>query len=306
MPTIRQLRYLVALSEELHFRRAAEKVHVTQPTLSMQLQELERRLDAALIERGGKAVTLTPLGREIAARARRVLGEVQDIVDLATSSRHGLHGTIRLGVPPTLGPYLLPQIVPSLHEAHPSLKLYVKEDRPSELQMQLQAGAYDLIISPLPINHADLEVERVFLEPLLVVAARDHPLAANETISRNDLVGQSVLAIERGHFLHEQVRSICDEFGATLLRDYEGTSLDTLRQMVGMGMGLAFLPALYVRSEIGDRGEVAVMRLGDRTLNRQIGMAWRKRAAQAAQFRELAELVRTLVGRRLPEVNVIH
>jgi LysR family hydrogen peroxide-inducible transcriptional activator len=305
MPTIRQLRYLVALSDELHFRRAAERVNVTQPTLSMQLQELERRLDAQLIERGGKAVTLTPLGREIAARARRVLGEVEDIISLAAASRHGLHGTIRLGVPPTLGPYLLPQIVPSLHEAHPDLKLYVKEGRPDDLQEQLQAGVFDLLITPLPVKHADLEVEQIFREPLLVVTARDHPLAARESITRHDLVGQSVLAIEKGHFLHEQVRDICEEFGASMLRDYEGTSLDTLRQMVGMGVGLAFLPALYVRSEIGDRGEVAVMRLSERTLHRHIGVAWRKRSAHAAQFRELTGLIRTLVARRLPEVTVL-
>ncbi len=133
MPSLRQLEYLVALSQELHFRRAAERVHVTQPTLSAQLQELERRLKAPLIERGHKEIMLTPLGREVVARARIVLAQVQDIRDLASSSEHGFEGTIRLGVPPTLGPYLLPHIVPQLHADHPSLKLYVREDKPASL-----------------------------------------------------------------------------------------------------------------------------------------------------------------------------
>jgi len=185
MPSIRQLQYLVTLSEELHFRRAAERVNVTQPTLSMQIQQLEKRLKVPLVERGSGSVTLTPLGREVAERARRVLAEVNDIVDLATSSQHGLHGTVRLGVAPTLGPYLLPHIVPELHASHPDLRLYVREDKPGELQAQLQSGTFDLIISPLPINQADLEVERMFREPLLIVAAHDHPLARKKKIAPN-------------------------------------------------------------------------------------------------------------------------
>ncbi len=305
MPSIRQLQYLVALSEELHFRRAAERVNVTQPTLSMQIQQLEKRLGVSLVERGSAGVTLTPLGREIADRARRVLGEVQDIVDLATSSQHGLHGTVRLGVPSTLGPYLLPHIVPELHSSYPGLKLYVKEDKPSELQAQLQSGVYDLIISPLPIKHSELDVERVFREPLLIVTAHDHPLARMQKIERGDLKGANILAIEKGYHLHDQVRSICDEFGANLMRDYEGTSLDTLRLMVGMGVGVAFLPALYVRSEIGSRGEVAVLKIKAPSLHRQIGVAWRKRSVHAEQFAEVSELIRDIAARKLPEVTVI-
>lgn len=305
MPTLRQLKYLVALSRELHFRRAAEQVNVTQPTLSTQIQELERRLNAPLVERGGTKVMLTPLGREIAERARHVLSDVQDIVDLAASSQHGFHGTIRLGVPPTLGPYLLPHIVPDLHVNYPNLKLYVQEGKPHDLKMDLYAGAFDLIMSPLPIKHSDLEVERLFREPLQVVAAPDHPLASAGRIDRADLAGQHVLAIEKGHYLHDQVVEICDDFNATLLRDYEGTSLDTLRLMVGMGVGLAFLPALYVRSEIGDRGELSVLQLNAPNLYRQIGLSWRKRSVHAPLFREIAQLIRSVAGKRLPQVAVV-
>ncbi len=305
MPTLRQFKYLVALSEELHFRRAAERVHVTQPTLSAQIQELERQIKAPLVERGASQVMLTPLGREVSERARRVLAEVQDIQDLAAASQHGFHGTIRLGVPPTLGPYLLPHIIPDLHSKHPDLKLYVQEGKPADLQLELHGGKLDLIVSPLPITHSDLEVENIFREALLVAVAPDHPLADKSRIERSDLAGQNVLAIERGHHLHDQVQQLCEDFDANLLRDYEGTSLDTLRLMAGMGVGLAFLPALYVRSEIADRGELQVLELEASNLYRQIGLSWRKRSVHAPLFKLIAELIRSTARNKLPELSLI-
>lgn len=305
MTTLRQLNYLVALSQELHFRRAAERMNVTQPTLSAQIQELERRLKAPLVERGVGRVMLTPLGREIADRARRVIADVQDIVDLAASSQHGFEGTIRLGVPPTLGPYLLPHIVSDLHSNYPRLKLYVREGKPADLQEELHTGLFDLVISPLPISHSELEVERLFREPLQLAVAPDHPLTTKTEIKRSDLVGQNVLAIEKGHHLHDQVSQLCEDLDAVLLRDYEGTSLDTIRLMAGMGVGIAFLPALYVRSEIGSRRELTVLELSAPNLYRQIGLTWRKRSVHAPLFKEVAELVRTIAEDRLPEIAVI-
>ncbi len=305
MLTLKQLRYLVALSQEMHFRRAAERENVTQPTMSAQIQQLEKRLKAPLVERGTSRVMLTPLGREIADRARRILSEVQDIVDLAAASQHGFDGTIRLGVPPTLGPYLLPHIVPDLHAGHPGLRLYVREGKPAELQEALQAGIFDLVISPLPIRQTDLEVERLFREPLQLAAAPDHPLALKPTLLRSDLAGQYVLAIERGHHLHDQVSQLCEDFDAVLLRDYEGTSLDTLRLMAGMGVGMAFLPALYVRTEIHGRSEIALLDFKVPGLYRQIGLTWRQRSVHATLFRQIAELIRITAEAKLPELTVI-
>jgi LysR family transcriptional regulator, hydrogen peroxide-inducible genes activator len=305
LPTLRQLNYLVALSQELHFRRAAERMHVTQPTLSAQIQELERHLNAPLVERGISSVTLTPLGREIADRARRVIAEVQDIADLAASSQHGFDGTIRLGVPPTLGPYLLPHIVSELHAKYPRLKLYVREGKPAELQEQLQTGSFDLVISPLPMHHSDFEVARLFREPLQLAVADDHPLAGTGKVQRSDLVGQHVLAIEKGHHLHEQVSQLCDDLNAVLLRDYEGTSLDTIRLMAEMGVGVAFLPALYVRSEIASRKGLTVLDINIPNLYRQVGLAWRRRSVHAPLFKEFAELIRATAEDRLPEITVI-
>ncbi len=303
MPTLRQLSYLTALADERHFRRAAERVHVTQPTLSVQLGVLEKTLGTPLVDRRGKSVSLTPIGREVAERARRVLEEVRGIRALADSARDGLAGTLRLGVPPTLGPYLLPHVVPALHRRFPDLKLHVREGMPRNLLVQLQEGAFDLLLSPLPVG-SGVEVTPLFVEPLMVVAAPDHPLAARAHVVRKDLNGQNLLALEPGHHLHDQVRALCDAFGATLLRDYEGTSLDTLRLMAGMGVGLAVLPALYVHSEIAGRGEVAVLNLTDRSLHRTIGMIWPDGAHGGPRFREIAALIREIAGERFPDLAI--
>ena len=303
MPTLRQLSYLTALADERHFRRAAERVHVTQPTLSVQLAVLEKTLGVKLVDRSGKSVALTPIGREVADRARRILEEVRGIRALAASAQHGLAGTVRLGVPPTLGPYLLPHVVPALHRRFPELKLHVREGMPRDLLARLQEGAFDFLLSPLPAG-AGVEVAPLFSEPLMVAAAPDHPLAAKENVVRKDLQGENLLALEPGHHLHEQVRSLCDAFGATLLSDYEGTSLDTLRQMAGMGVGLAVLPALYVHSEIAGRGEVAVLNLTDKSLHRSIGMIWPARAHGRPQFQEIAALIREIAGERFKDLTI--
>ena len=304
MPSLRQLEYLVALSQELHFRRAAERMNVTQPTLSVQLQHLEKDLGVALIERSHSGVMLTPLGREVAARAMKVLRGVQDIQDLAHISANGFEGTIRLGVPPTLGPYLLPHIVPRLHAEYPSMNLYVREEKPVSLAEQLLSGKHDLAIVPMPITRSDLVIEKMFDEPLRLVCAPDHHLASKKVVTKTDLKSERVLAMESGHHLHDQVTRLCDVFGATLLRDYEGTSLDTLRLMVGMGVGIAFLPALYIRSEIGPRDEIAVLDLNISNIRRSIALAWRQSSVHASLFNDIARLIRTIAKQDLPELIV--
>ncbi len=303
MPTLRQLSYLTALADERHFRRAAERVHVTQPTLSVQLNVLEKTLGVRLVDRRGKSVSLTPIGREVAERARRIQEEVRGIRSLAASAQHGLAGTVRLGVPPTLGPYLLPYVVPALHKRFPDLKLHVREGMPRTLLARLHEDAFDFLLSPLPVG-GGVVVKPLFTEPLAVAAAPDHPLARKKRVATTDLQGEHLLALEPGHHLHEQVRDLCEAFGATLLRDYEGTSLDTLRQMAGMGVGLAVLPALYVHSEIAGRGEVAVLKLADESLNRNIGMVWPAGAHGGPQFEDIAALIRDIVGQRFPDLTI--
>ncbi|MGH6945721.1 MAG: LysR substrate-binding domain-containing protein [Kiloniellales bacterium] len=306
MPTLKQLRYLVAIAETRHFRRAAEKVHISQPTLSGQLRELEHRLGVQLVERSRASVVLTPLGKEVAGRARAVLRDVEDIIELARHGQSVLGGTVRLGVPPTLGPYLLPHIVPELHRSHPALKLYVREELPRSILGNLEDGNLDVLFMPLPIKGADFRIVRLFRELLLIVAPVDHRIAAKNVADRTDLKGETVLSLERGHRLHDQVRALCQEYGANLALDYEGTSLDTLRQMVGMGMGISFMPALYVKSEVAKDSRAVVARsLRSRCPSRTVGMVWRRHSARHEEFLQLAELVRAILRRSVPEVAVM-
>lgn len=305
MPTLQQLRYLVAIADTLHFRRAAEISHVTQPTLSGQLSELEKKLGVQLVERSRARVILTPIGGEIATRARVILRDVQDIVALAKHDQTLLGGTIRLGILHSLGPYLLPHILPELRQTYPNLRLYVREAMPQMLLAGLDEGNLDLLLFPAPVKGADLESVPLFREPLWVVVPRDHRLAKRKHVDRSDLEGETVLSLEQGHRLHDQVRDLCNQFGAKLSLDYEGTSLDTLRQMVGMGMGLSFLPALYVRSEVLNDVQVVALPLRTRAPFRSVGMIWRRHSARTDEFSALASLIRGILRGGVPEVTVM-
>ena len=305
MPSLKQLRYLVALDEERNFRRAAERCHVTQPTLSAQLKELERQLGATLVERSRAHVLITPLGRAVCTRARRALREVDEIRALVAQAGRPLQSTIRTGVVQTLGSYLLPLIVPELHESHPRLKLYMREGLPDFLLGALSDGTLDLLFVPLPVRQADLETLSIFREPIAVVMPHDHRFADLAAIAPEALRGETILALEPGHKLYDQVRRICDQSGAELSRDYEGTSLDTLRQMVAMGMGLSLMPALYIKSEVAHQDIVVSRPFAGPPPARTIGMVWRRGTAREAEFRALADQICAILRRQAPEVVVL-
>lgn len=276
MPSLRQLHYLISVAETGHFGKAAEKLHVTQPTLSMQLGKLERELGCKLLHRLDKRVLPTPIGRSVLAHARNAIAEVRQIKDLTQSVEQLDNGLFHLGVSPTLGPYLLPSLIASLHRQWPQLKLSVREDAPAQLEARLSQGELDLVIAPLPIHGQRLHTLLLFEEPLLLAVSPDHPLAEQQRVPKSMLKGQRILAMESGYHLHEQVAALCDEYHAELLREFEGTSLDTLRHMAGMGLGMAFLPALYVHSEIAGRNDVHILRLAAQEPYRQIGVACRR------------------------------
>ena len=305
VPTLKQLRYLVAVAETLHFRRAAEMSHVSQPTLSGQLRELEERLGVQLVERSRSKVILTPLGREIAERAKTVLRDVQDVVELATQGQAPLGGTIRVGVLQSLGPYFLPHILPELHGRYRDLKLYVREGMPTALLERLDQGNLDMLFFPLPVQGAELRSVRLFREPLWVVVPGEHRLASRETIRRSDLEGETFLTLERGHRLHDQVRALCEQYGAKLSLDYEGTSLDTLRQMVAMGMGLSLLPALYVRSEVLHDRQVVAREVKSGVPHRMIGMVWRRHSGRQEEYETLAGQIRGILKDRKLPITVV-
>ncbi len=305
MPNLRQLEYLVALSETLHFRRAAERVNTTQPTLSEQLKALELRLGVQLVERSRNKVLLTPIGRQVVAIARRMLTDANEIRSLASQGNGNFTGVFKLGLPPTIGPYLLPTIIPELHRSYSDLRLYVREGIPKNLLPELQDGHHDLVISLLPTSGPDLCSEPLFSEPLHLVVAPDHPFAKAEKIAWEELSGEDVLTLGEGHQLHEAVRLICNRVGSTLRTDYEGTSLDTLREMVAMNLGISFLPGLYVNSIVARDPSVTVVEIEGEALSRNIGLFWRKASANHDRYVSLAELLRTEIAKHFSDFTIL-
>lgn len=302
--TLKQIECLLALEQLPHFRRAAEHCGITQPSFSAQIANMEEVLSIKLVERSRSGVAFTPAGREVASRARRISDEVQGIMDFASHSQKGLMGTIRLGSKPTLGPYLLPHIIATLHRQYKELSLYIRESEPRNLEFELASGVHDLILTQLPATNAEHVEAELFQEPLYLAVAVDHPLASQETISVKSLKGVDILSLSPSFHLHDRVHALCEDFGARLVGDYEGTSLDALRQMVGMGMGATFLPALYAHSEISKRSEVVVRKLTGRSVTRSIGLIWRKSAGRAHSYKHLAEIIRDVVRRKFKDINV--
>jgi LysR family transcriptional regulator, hydrogen peroxide-inducible genes activator len=304
MPSLRQLQYFVAVSETRNFRAAAEKVGVSQPTLSAQLLALERRLGVPLIERNRQPALLTAAGARILPLAQQAVATLRDIQEAARGLKGGAADRLRLGLPTTIGPYLLPKLVPALHARFPGLRLAVREDYPLALPDALLSGAHDLLILPLPVRNAELAQERLFREPLYLAVPSDHALAKAKEIELAALAGQPVLTLEKGHALHEQVQAICQDCGARMLHDFEGTSLDTLQQMVATGAGFAFLPGLFAHGSSENLAGIALLRLKGKPLHRTLGLAWRASSRDAAMFRTFGELVRASVRRHYPSFQV--
>lgn len=302
--TLRQLEYFVAVAEAQSFRRAAERLGISQPTLTSQIASLESAIGARLFERSRGGTLLGALGRELVRDARRVLEELDGFVEHARTLAGGPGGTYRLGVARTVGPYLLPHVLLDIHRQYGAVQFYVREESPHVLEDALLVGEYDLILTTLPIAMRELAHVSLCREPLKLVVRSEHRLATKTTIADADLAGEPVLAIEESHPLHSQIQRLCERFGATLRRDYEGTSLDTLRQMVQLGMGLSFLPALYVHSEIRESDELAVIPvIGDGSL-REHALAWRPASPSRVLFRELAMQMRRTLRERLSHVTL--
>jgi LysR family hydrogen peroxide-inducible transcriptional activator len=298
MPTVRQLEYLVTLADTGSFAQAARLANVSQPALSQQVKALEDRLGVRLLDRSTTGAILTPIGRSVVAKARKVLGEVRDIEALTRSAATGLTGTLRLGTTPTLGPYLLSPIIAELHRAAPGLRLYVREGIPDEQALALSRGDLDVLLGPLPVAGSDLEIEPLFREPLHLVSAIDSELATGGIIEPAALAGHTLLSLDTRHHLHRQTSALADHYGMSISPDYEGTSLDSLHQMVASGLGLTVLPALYVASEVGGLTGLAILDVREWQAHRSIALAWRRGSSTEAGLRVIADHVRES-GRRM-------
>jgi LysR family hydrogen peroxide-inducible transcriptional activator len=296
-PSHRQLEYLVAVAEHGHFGRAARACHVSQPTLSAQLKLLEDRLGVVLIDRGGSAVQPTPAGHALLPHARTVLETLDEFVREAHAADKGLGGLIRLGVAPTAGPYLLPGVIELLQEQVPGLQLYIREERPSLLETAVREGNVDCILTPQPVRESRLVSEDLCQERIYLGLPQRHPLALRPVLSVPDLQGERMLTLGRGHRLYDQVQALCVASGAVMSEDYEGTSLDALRQMVAIGMGLSLFPAAYVASEFARERQVVLRELPGWPMQRQIVLTWREGSPRQAHFQRLAKLARDGIAR---------
>lgn len=290
-PTLRQLSALVAIADTGLFKTAAEKLHVSQPALSEQISQLEYRLGARLIERDRRGARLTPTGQEVSKRARIILQGVSELSDVVRSGLANLGGLIRLGALPTLGPYLMPHIVPVLHARYPDLRLYVREAWARQLEEDVLAGVHDCALTVGPVGSDALHGEFLFEEALLLGVARDDALAERSGITARALSGRNMLTLEEGHRLSADARAIASAAGALLLEDYQGTSLDGLRQMVGMGMGVSVFPRFYERSEIRNDQAVVARPLKMAGASRPICLIWRDGSPRADDFAALGEII---------------
>ncbi|WP_439816100.1 hydrogen peroxide-inducible genes activator [Zavarzinia sp. CC-PAN008] len=287
-PTHRQLEYAVALAETGHFGAAARRCHVSQPTLSVQIALLESQLGSALFDRTPGRVVPTDVGLQVVEAARHVLLTLDDIVTLAAQGARNLGGLIRLGVAPTFGPYFLPSLLPSLHARYPALQLYIREERPATIERDVAAGTLDCGLGPAPNSGHALAFRLLCREAIHLGVPRDHRLAGLRQVMPEALRGERLLTLGRGHHLFERVRELATACGADIREDYEGTSLDTLRQMLVMGMGLSLFPGLYAQTDLRMDQDVVLLRLDGWPASRDIGFFWRAGNGRAAQFEQLA------------------
>ncbi|TAL73791.1 MAG: LysR family transcriptional regulator [Rhodanobacter sp.] len=292
---LRDLHYLVALAELRHFGRAAEACFVSQPTLSTQIKKLEEELGVTLVERTPRKVLLTEVGREIVARARDVLNEVEQIKGVARRTLDPESGTVRLGIFPTLGPYLLPHAVPLIRTRFPRLELLLVEEKTEEVLHRLREGRLDAVIVALPVHDDTLHAEFLFEEPFVLAAPRSHPLARKAALHLADLGNQSLLLLEDGHCLRDQALEVCHLAGAGERTGFRATSLETLRQMVAAEVGITLLPTLAVKPPVAQAPNMRLVPfLSKHPPSRRIAMLWRKSSAMHDFLVQLAGVVRGL------------
>lgn len=290
---LRDLRYLVAVAERRHFGRAAEACHVSQPTLSAQLKKLEDSLGVTLFERGSKGVAVTPIGEEILRHARQVLEQADAIVEIASARRGQLVGPLRLGIIPTLGPYLLPFVLAPIGKKFPDLKLILNEDLTGNLVAQLKAHEIDAAVLALPLGEGEFDALPLFDEPFWIAYPPGHPLAAKKKVSERDLRDANLLLLAEGHCLRDQALSVCGRNGRGGeggLADLRASSLETLRQMAAAGHGCTLLPALAMgASRRGGRLEARPLELPK--AERRIGLVFRKSFPRRAGLETLARFI---------------
>lgn len=298
---LRDLGYLVALADLRHFGKAADACFVSQPTLSTQVKKLEEELGVTLVERAPRKVMLTVAGQDVVARARRILADVEQMKESARRSQDPGSGTLRLGVFPTLGPYLLPHVLPQLQLRFPNLELLLVEEKSDVLLDRLRQGKLDAALLAMPVHDEQLHAEVLFDEPFLLAAPAQHPLASKATMTMDQLADETLLLLEDGHCLRDQALDVCRLSGANERTGFRATSLETLRQMVAAGVGVTLLPALSVHAPVVQPANIRLVSFSDPVPSRQIALVWRRSSALDSFLHALAETIGTLARAQLPK-----
>jgi len=293
---LRDLQYLVALAETGHFGEAAERCHVSQPTLSAQIKKLEEYLGVQLFERQPRKVTLTDVGRRILERARRVTQEAEDIRELARASRDPLTGKLKVGLIPTIAPYLLPRIAARLRKRLPELQLMLYEYQTGPLLGKLRDGELDLAILALPADTTALETRSLFAESFLVAMPRNHRLTARKRLKPSDLAGETLLLLEDGHCLRDQALEVCGNVPVGEDQDFRATSLETLRQMVAAGLGVTLIPRLAAEGPIAGAKGLEFRPFAPPSPERMVGAAWRKSSTREGAIDAVCDVISSAMG----------
>ena len=293
---LRDLRYLVAVAEHRHFGRAAEACFVSQPTLSTQIKKLEDTLGVKLIERTNRQVMLSPAGEQIVEQAQVVLREVNTLTGMAEQHRDPLGGDFRLGVIPTIAPYLLPKILTPIKKAFPNLRLNLSEGQTLHITRLLKQGDLDAVLLALPLNDDAIRELELYEEPFLFAVSKQHPKAEQASVALADLRDEQVLLLEDGHCLRDQALDVCHTHRAVENTNFSATSIETLRQMVAAGAGITLMPKLAVQSR---PASVRYLPFDGKQPYRTVGLCWRATSTRLELLEQLGEVLRGVVATEL-------
>lgn len=289
----KQLRYFHALSRHRHFGKAADQCAVTQPALSMQIKDLEETLGLSLVIRGKSNISLTPDGEEIARRAEKILAGIQDIADYAKTRSGLLSGTFRLGIIPTIAPYILPKLLPQIRTSFPDLVLKLRETNTEQLTDEVMQGHLDAILVALPLQHNDLESSELFEDPFFLVTNSEDPHDSENPYKL--LEERELLLLEEGHCLRDQAISLCDRVSQKALSQFGATSLKTLLELVANNQGITLIPKMAAHVEITPESKLRLIRFPQPEPSRMIGLVWRKSSPRHKDFYALCKEIMTLM-----------
>jgi LysR family hydrogen peroxide-inducible transcriptional activator len=303
MLTLRQLRYLSALAQHRHFGRAADACAVTQPALSMQIRDLEKELGVELVERRSGEAALTEIGAEVARRAERVLASARDLVDFARHRSRLLTGRLRLGIIPTLAPYVLPKVLPDLQTSYPDLTVELRETQTKVLLDELAGGDLDAVMLALPLPDAEIESIRLFDDAFLLAVPASDPLPRNARVNPREIDQQRLILLEEGHCLRDQALAYCATARHEMPLSLGATSLATVMQMVANGYGVTLVPEVAIDVEVRDE-RVKLLRFTSPEPGRTVGLAWRRTSPRKVDFIALGQLVtRVLQTQNRPKLE---